>query len=586
MADLVNRMRGIDAATAGLRLRRVSTIGVLLVVLSLLIGACGSDPSDASGASSSETTAAVSGTDEKEGSAEGLGAQIPTGGGEQVDSPDPDLGPGDLEWEGCGAALCATVQTPLDHSEPDGEQIDLTIELVPAENPDERVGVLFFNPGGPGSRAVGITPFVAQQLPETVRERFDVAGMDPRGLGHSTQITCISGRDMLREQMEADEVDDDDGDGEPDVNPLEVDLETMLDAKRESYRACEENAGGLLPLIDSQDAARDFDLVREALGEEKLTYLGWSYGTTIGAQYLALFPDRARAIVLDSVVDPALDWRSRWTQMAVGRELTLNRLLEECAAETGCAFHQGGESVEAFDRLLEDLRAEPLPLGDDAQFSTEDLLGFVAANLYGGHQAWDEQVLPVLEAASARDGASLRQLLAAEPEGEPDVEDEEPDWENIDDVPDELFDEMDMMVNQSFYFDGVICEDWPIETDLDGFRAALAEAEAAAPHFGDLVTAHLGCLVWPYDPSGLVVPEVDAGPPVLVLNPTHDPATPLVHAENVAGRLDRASLLTTDSAKHIAFPAGIPCIDDAVTDYLVSGALPEAAACGVPADGG
>ncbi|MDQ4129626.1 MAG: alpha/beta hydrolase, partial [Actinomycetota bacterium] len=216
----------------------------------------------------------------------------------EITPPPPTPGPSSLAWKACGEPgerfECATLTVPLDHDAPHGPTIDLAVIRLPAPPAATRLGSLVVNPGGPGGSGVEFVRAAAvDTFPTELRTRFDIVGFDPRGVGTSRPITCGgSAGDLLALDLAPDD------DGE---------RRAVLNAAQRTARDCQVTDGAVLPHVSTADVARDLDLLRAALGDAKLTYVGYSYGTFIGSSYAALYPDRVRALVLDGAVDPALD---------------------------------------------------------------------------------------------------------------------------------------------------------------------------------------------------------------------------------------------------------------------------------------
>src|SRR5687767_1946063 len=199
---------------------------------------------------------------------------------------------GDLEWRDCDGGECATLAVPLDYDDPEGETIGVALIRVPATDPDERIGSLLVNPGGPGASGVEFVANIGLFFPDELRERFDIVGFDPRGTGGSVPIECVRSLDEVLGY---------------DYSPDSADERDALENGVEEFtQQCEDAHGELLDHISSQETVRDMDRIREAVGDERLTYLGFSYGTYLGAVYADFFPDKVRALALDGAVDPEL----------------------------------------------------------------------------------------------------------------------------------------------------------------------------------------------------------------------------------------------------------------------------------------
>ena len=286
----------------------------------------------------------------------------------------------DVRWSDCADQFeCATLPVPLDYTDPGGTQIEIALTRRPAEDGDRRIGSLVVNFGGPGAPGVEFLQAGYESIPEGVRERFDLVSFDPRGVGQSTAIEC----------------DDDTAtaaafDGDPDTS------EELAESRRlheEFVADCVRNAGDLLPFLGTNNAARDMDRVRAAIGDETLTYLGYSYGTSLGYAYAALFPARIRALVLDGVVDPQLEARDSVSHDAASFEDTITAFFAACEARRSCPI--GPDPREVMDRVLarlkdgETLPTDPDLLGEDGRVLHlgEAQIGILRA-LYDAETGW------------------------------------------------------------------------------------------------------------------------------------------------------------------------------------------------------
>lgn len=428
-----------------------------------------------------------------------------------------------LDWSSCGDAECATLAVPVDHDHPAGPTIDLAVLRLPARG--DRIGSLLVNFGGPGSSAVDTAAGFG--WPDELRDRFDIVAVDPRGVGGSTPLGC----GVPASELYAVDHSVEDG----------ADRQALLAVSKAFAVDCERERADLLPHVGTRDVARDLDLVRAALGDEHVSYLGYSYGTALGQVYAALFPERVRAMVLDGIVDPAVAGMDVAVQQAAGFEVALGRWASSCRERPACP---ADDPVGAVDRVLAAAEGE-VPAGPRSLGPGQATVG-VAMALYS------EGLWPALDAAVADvidgDGTALLDLA----------------------------DQYAALVDYSAYF-AVSCLDstWPAEPDEH-----LAAAEAAgvdAPRFGEaLVNDYLRCTLWPTPPDPLGA--VTTGAPVLLVSTTGDPATPHRGALAVAERLDGSSLLTHEGDGHTVVFQGDACVDEVVLGYLVDGERPAAGA--------
>src|SRR6266508_3522869 len=251
-----------------------------------------------------------------------------------------------VDWSDCEGGECATLNVPLDYDDPDGETIGVALIRIPATDPDRKIGSLLVNPGGPGASGVDFVRGNGFFFPDELRERFDIVGFDPRGTGDTEPIECVRSLDDVLGF-----------DYSPDSDEERQALE---DGVEEFTAQCEQREGDILSHISSQDTVRDMDRIREAVGDEQLSYLGFSYGTYLGAVYADFFPDKVRAMVLDGAVDPELSSLDVNLEQAAGFERSLNAFLDDCAGDPDCSFYNGGDTQGAYDALVADIDAHPL----------------------------------------------------------------------------------------------------------------------------------------------------------------------------------------------------------------------------------
>jgi pimeloyl-ACP methyl ester carboxylesterase len=461
-----------------------------------------------------------------------VGASTTTTAGEDPTTTTPDevatFVP-ELEWEDCGFGECATPEVPLDHDDPAGKKIRLSVVRAPATG--KRVGALFVNPGGPGASATSFATTLAFLLPEEINERFDIIGIDPRGVGGSMPIDC--GVDPTELYGVDASLEDD------------ADRAALLDVSAEYVDDCAARFGNLLPHVGTRDVARDMDAIRAGLGDEQLSYLGFSYGTAIGQVYADLFPDRIRSMILDGVLELGPTGLELAAEQAAGFETALARFAEFCGAAEGCETAGG-----ALDAVEEVLARSEQPGGIPAP-SADRPAGPGEANLGISMALYSESLWGTLDRALA---AALRG-----------------DGSDLVDLADQYIGIGDFEV----YF-AVNCMDfaWP-SGDAAAFFAFAEETATKAPHFGEaLVNDYIRCVDWPVRPDPLQPVTAPGAAPILVISTTGDPATPYEAGVAVAERLESGVLVTNDGDGHTVVADGNPCIDGIVVAYLVAGEVP------------
>lgn len=501
------------------------------------------------------------------------GCSLPgTSGGEaapaEVDpsvtaAPEADLTPfyaQELDWGGCGDVdppegveadgfECTTLEVPLDYADPGGDSIELAVTRLPASG--RALGSLVLNPGGPGGSGVDYALQASFVTSAALRERYDVVGFDPRGVARSAGVDCLD--DATYDQFAA-------------VDPSPDDTSELVEAERLSGLLADGCADDeVAPYVDTVSATRDMDVLRAALGDSGLTFLGKSYGTVLGAMYAELFPDRVGRMVLDGAVDltprKAADTRGA-VEQAQGFEVALESFVADCLGREDCPLTGSvDDGVGQVRALLESLDAAPLPTGDDDRPLGQGLGLFAIIGPLYQYDAWPA-LRQGLAGALAGDGEILlfvNDLFA----------DRRPDGSYRGNSGEAIY-----AVN---CIDGGADPEGLRELGIDDVDALAEVLATEAPTFGpQLAYGALPCLDWPHDP--VAWPEIDGegAADLLVIGTSRDPATPLVWAERLADQLSSAVLVTYDGDGHTAYgQTGSGCVDDAVDAYLLQGVVPE-----------
>jgi pimeloyl-ACP methyl ester carboxylesterase len=450
---------------------------------------------------------------------------------------------------------CARLTVPVDHSQPDGEQIDIAVARIRATRPELRLGSLVFNFGGPGDAGTETLADFAEQIPAAVRARYDLVSFDPRGTGKSRPVECID--DATADRLNA-------------IDPTpssEVELRRFYDGSNEPVDVvgrCVARHGAWLAQLGSRNVARDLERLRVALGDERLSFIGYSYGTVIGAVYAQMFPDRVGRMVLDSPVDLSADALEELRANAQGFEQALQDFLTDCADNRDCSFHSNGDPARALATLARRFeRGLELPTVDLASGEKSSRTAGVAAfytalisALYDRQYGWPELAEALHD---ARDGdGSILLALADLYNGRRD----DGTYDNIDEV-----------------IGVILCDDRhdPVPT-FEEYRAEYDAEKAQYPLLGSYIgSTMLGCDPrLPRPPASEQVGDVRVAEvaPILVVGTTRDPATPFAGAQDLVTRLAGSRLLTFDSTEHAAYSKNA-CIDRAVNGYLLRGTLPQ-----------
>ena len=451
-----------------------------------------------------------------------------------------------LLWERCGNGLqCSTAVAPLDWDDPGGERIELALVRQPATT-GARLGSLLVNPGGPGGSGVDfILDSVDYATDERLQASFDIVGFDPRGVNRSTAVSCY------RDPAEMDAY-------LYDLYPGVPGSEEWLAAATASAVAfgsrCLELTGPLLGNVDTVSAARDLDMLRAALGDQKLNYLGYSYGTLLGQVYAELFPQRTGRLVFDGAVDPAASDFEGTLAQARGFERALTAFLEDCATAEDCPFDGDvGASLAQIRALLDTLDASPLTAVDGRQLSSSAMFSAIILPLYN-QTNWPY----------------LRELFAGVFAGDPEYAFQLADNYNGRN-PDGSYRD-----NQTEAFIAINCLDARGDGSVEAMRAQADELRELAPVFGPQMSwGGVGCPNWPVPAKRDRAPIVAAGSAdILVIGTTNDPATPYEWAETVADTLERGHLVSYEGEGHTAYNKSNACVNDAVDDFLIDRTLP------------
>ncbi|MEZ5298805.1 MAG: alpha/beta hydrolase [Ilumatobacteraceae bacterium] len=491
------------------------------------------DTADTSSDTSPDATSADGGPDTT-GETGGAGS----GTAPDVDVPELDWSPCEEQIEQLAATECATLPVPLDHADPAGRTIEIAVARIDSASDDDQIGSLVLNPGGPGGSGVDFLAQAALTIPADVQERFDLVSFDPRGVGASTAFDCDL---QLDDEVTLLAEGDDAG------------WEALLADSEEQLARCPADALELMPWLGTNNAARDMDVLRAALGDEQLTYVGFSYGTQLGTAYANLFPDRVRALVLDGAVTPSTDSVAVDAQQAAGFDRALQNFASACDADSDCLLTELGPTLEVIEGLrLEIADVGSFPVDDEGRVLTPGELSLgIAAALYS-EDAWPFLVQALYVADTEQDGSILQVLadsyLGRQPDGS--------------------------YGNQTEANGAIRCADDPDRPPADQVRSDADEVAAASAYFDDFLRASTGCLGFP-DTAEPYVPGPAAGaPPILVVGTTGDPATPYEWAVELADFLDSGVLFSVEGEGHTAY-GSIECAAETIDAYLIELEVPE-----------
>ena len=454
-----------------------------------------------------------------------------------------------LHWQACNKGFqCARLLVPFDYRRPAWRRFSLPVIRLAATDPARRIGSLVVNPGGPGGSGISYALQARSEIAAPVRARFDIVGFDPRGVGASEPaIHCLTGP-----QLDTYFSTNENLTGASHLAPV------IAEAKQFA-RGCERESGSLLPWVGTPNAARDMDVLRAALGDAKLTYLGKSYGTYLGTWYAQLFPSHVRALVLDGAIDPGSSSLRMNIVQGQGFEVALRAFVADCVARVGCPVGRGSVAagVARIQALVSRATAHPLVNNLSGQRADGALvLNGIATALYS--QAYWPTLREALTSASGGDATVLVELANAL-------------WERNTNGQYTNLADANMAVE---------CLDrpWPSgrgPSALARWRAAAATAARAAPAFGaSIMWGSLPCAYWPVRSSPLPSIRAAGAPPILVIGNKRDPATPYRWAQALAGDLKSGVLLGWDGNGHTAYMMGSSCVDGLVNRYLLDLVVP------------
>ncbi len=452
----------------------------------------------------------------------------------------------ELDWTSCeDTMMCAEVTVPLDYAEP-GAGDDLEISIISSETGGDEE-YLLTNPGGPGSSGYDtVAETLSSAFSEELIEAYNIVGFDPRGVHRSSPVTCLDDAEMDAYRQE--------------VSDEQLETEAAYTEARESAAElaaqCEAESGELLGHVDTLSAARDMDVIRAALGQEELDYLGFSYGTKLGLTYAEQYGQRVGRFVLDGMFDVSISAHELNKQQALGFEDALENYAQWCTEQENCA---AGDTSEEVVRSTQDLFAEvdesPVQGADGRTINVSTLVSGFITPMYN-RQSWPV-LSEALTLALEQDDFSAFQYFADLQAGR--EADGSYDWIN------------------TFAFTAVMCLDYPMPGDSEQIEAEFEEVSDEAPTFGPYL-GHRGvvCQEWPAENVAEPwEPTLSDTEEILFIGTTGDPATPVEWAENMHEMVPQSSLIVREGEGHLGYRAGNTCVNEAVDGYLLDGELQE-----------
>jgi pimeloyl-ACP methyl ester carboxylesterase len=442
-------------------------------------------------------------------------------------------------WKDCEDYECATVTVPVDWAEPDGASIELALRRLPAAG--KSFGSMLINPGGPGVSGVDFVGSARIVFGRKVRDRFDIVGWDPRGIGKSSPIKCVSDAEIER-LLSGESTPDDD---------TEV-AQSVVEQKKFA-QACVDNSGEIVRHVDTISTVKDMDVIRAVLGDETLSYYGASYGTYLGAWFAETFPWRVGRLVLDGAVDPSLSTEQYTTGQALGFQRGMKAFVEDCLSRSGCPLRGSTEqAVQQLDNLIQNADEHALRTDAGRELTQSLIVTGLAMGMYDD-QFWP-MVTEALKKAVKGDGTGLLKLADMYNE-----RDEKGRYSQV------------LAANSAIY-----CLDHAVEESPEQIRVlADALAERYPPFGRSMGWGLLSCSQWPID---AVVPAkkltADGAAPILVIGTKGDPATPYEWAQSLAEQLSSGRLLTWEGEGHTAYSRGSDCVEGIVEDFFLAGKDP------------
>lgn len=451
-----------------------------------------------------------------------------------------------LAWRSCSRGECATLEVPIDYAQPQGATIKLAVLRVKAKSSSGRIGSLVVNPGGPGGSGVEYAGYANQIVGTSVRAAYDIVGFDPRGVGQSAPIDCLddTGLDAMLGM---------------DPTPDTPEEEAAFVAESKTFAdGCKAKGGALLAHVSTREAARDMDVLRAALGEPKLNYLGKSYGTFLGSTYADLFPDKVGRFVLDGVVPPDLTSTEMNEGQARGFDIATKAYVADCVDRGDCPVGSTvDEGMQWIRDFLARLDSQPLPVSGDRRVTqlTEGWGAIGLAYAMYSKSAWP-MLNDALKDAKNGDGTALMDLADQ-------YADRSASGHYTGNIMEVIY--------------AVNCLDRTDTADIPTIEKNATDFATKAPTWGKfLAWGSVPCGVWPVPATG--TPHKVTAPgsgPIVVVGTTRDPATIYEWSVRLRDQLSNAVLISFDGDGHTAYTRSNSCVDTPINDYYTKGTVPK-----------
>lgn len=452
-----------------------------------------------------------------------------------------------LQWHSCSQGDCASLRVPLDYNDLSLGDISVALSRV-RHTGSTFQGAIVVNPGGPGASGLDFAKYIARDVAPAVAREFDFIGFDPRGVQHSAPVTCMTPKQTAAWLAM---------DSTPD-SPRET--KQVMSTAAKISKGCLKYTPRIAPRVGTAFATQDLDILRSALGQEKLNWLGFSYGTALGTSYIAAFPDRVGRFVLDGALDPSLDGMELSFGQSQGFQRAFQNYIDDCLAHQPCALGRTRSAVIAKVNLfLARVDARPLRTRQGTPLTQSLAMGGMLTPMYSTDM-W-EALTDALSTAFKGDGTGLLELA----------------WMGTEQTGPTTF----ASNMQSAYY-AIDCWDLPATPNSAGLAAAARRwaVGAAVPEIAkSLAWSNAPCTSWfAHDPVRPAPVSSPTTAPMLIVGTRFDPATPYAWAQALNRQLPTSTLLTYEGNGHTAFGSGSRCIDASVSEYLLRGTLPAAGA--------
>lgn len=522
--------------------RSLVRVSVTTVVACVFFAACGS--TNTTSVSTPNTTAANTAdttADTTASAATTTAAEATTTLPASSSVPQPPVEP--ITWSSCKGSptlKCATLDVPYDYENPSLGSFALAVRMRPADK-SPSVGPLFVNRGGPGAESASMATDAEFYFSKQLLDHFDVVAFDPRGTGASQPfVDCI---DEIDAYFAADITYD-----SPDER------QRLIDDAQAFNDACQEKSGEILPYISTNASARDIDTLRRALGYDKISYFGFSYGSELGAAWAKFFPDTVRAAVFDGASDPNATYLQAGLDQAAGFERELNSFFADCASRKTCAAYNGGDPAALFDEMMRRVERDPLFVNDKRTLVTSTVAYTAVVDAMYSSALWPTLAEAIADATKKpiADGTGLLALYDDYYQRRPDGS-----YDNLLEA-----------------FIAISCLDDNGDETVDDVEAQIPTFEAIAPRLGRFFAIGYNCALWPVK-SKPKTPMSDIGNgPVVVVGTTGDAATPLESSRKMAAALSDGRLIVATENQHTGYGTS-ECVTDSVDAYLVDLEIPD-----------